>query len=385
MEELVGLTGSDGENCGLFLALADANCPTLSEADRLKCLYLKARCHAGREGEGAKAAALWRAICKDHPDSRWAAESAFWLAERELEQGHFGRARQAYRAMAAKHPNSPRAPVARRWARWLGEVDETSRELGEVLGEAVRRLNHLQGGIAFAFRKRTAGDPKGLEGRFAWQDGRQLYLAFRYGDCGMILANNKDGGWYQALGEGVITRGRKGMELPVPCVEASGPPQNELKVWWGVSTDPEKCSKPSFQISPAAVAHLVSELKGRAHLHRQVRTGPDGRTTILYRLECAEWNDLRPWAVVVEADAGKRLRSVSLHYRDDGGHKSELTVSGIALGERLPEATFAVNVPPGVQIRETEELSTVQIVGNLFRLFGDLVNQLPRGCGTRSH
>src|SRR5262249_15283812 len=89
MEELVELSGAGGENGGLSLALAEANFPTLPEAARLKCLYLKARCHAGREGEGAKAAALWRAICKDHPASRWAADSAFWLAEHELEQRHF--------------------------------------------------------------------------------------------------------------------------------------------------------------------------------------------------------------------------------------------------------------------------------------------------------
>jgi TolA-binding protein len=93
MDELIGLADTAGENAALFLDLAQECDAALTGKDRVKCLYYQARCHAGKNND--RAVALWRRICKEHPQSRSAADATFYLAEYAFLHKRFDEARAA--------------------------------------------------------------------------------------------------------------------------------------------------------------------------------------------------------------------------------------------------------------------------------------------------
>jgi TolA-binding protein len=370
MDELIDLADTGGENAALFLDLAQECDATLTGEDRVKCLYYQARCHAGKSNDSA--VALWRRIRKEHPQSRWAADATFYLAEYAFLHKRFDEARAAYRAFAAQYPDSPRAAVARRWAGWLGRADATCQELEQVAGAVIRRLNEGKGGLAFT----VTDDRKQFEGRVAVQGDDRFYLKIRYGAAGMLLARNKDGDWYHSLQEPFLTRAPAGKgNFTVPRFSAGMDPlSNTFNFSFGGPPRDEGKEQPRCAIDPRVVAPLVAALRSWAHVGRQVRKGPDGRRQVVYLLQVADWS-AEPCTLEVVTDAAQMPRELRMLGRDRQKDHS-LAITEIAIGEPLPEAAFTVAVPPNARVREAADLAGLEILASMFRMVGGVVDEI---------
>jgi TolA-binding protein len=377
MDELVRLGAGEHEQDAVFLDLAEQALPRLKGDDLIKCLYYKARCLPQDRKE--QRLELYRRIVKDYPASPWAAECAFWLAEAQFADKEFDKARAAYLDLAAKYPHSPRAAQARRWAGWLGERDATGKELARVLGGLVRRLADARGGFAFRLQAGDSAQGKKMAVRFAYQgrtnDG---YLSIRFGDTAVLLANNKDGFWYQPVGRPELVKAPR-TTLPRPSLVAkTDPANNQLSFGMGVTSDEKAEAASPFQVSADVAPALTALVQAFGHVRVEKRHAGGGpaRTVIVVQVAAASWDATEPATIEVELGPKDRLAEVRGTWARDGGRTITATIADIVLGDTLPEAAFAVAVPAGVTVRTVEAFNMMELWADGMRLFAMLGQQV---------
>jgi tetratricopeptide (TPR) repeat protein len=379
MDELVRLSVGDAEQNRVFLDLAEQALPTLKGEALIKCLSYQARCLPEERKEQRRA--LHRRIRKEFPTSPWAAESAFWLAEAAFADKEFEQAKAGYLDLAARYPHSPRAAQARRWAGWIDEREATGRELEQLVKGLLARLSAPTGGFAFRFRGEDAGHHKSLAARFAYQSAtNDTFISLRLGELSVLLANNKDGFWYQPAGRAELVKGPP-TKLPRPTVVAQPDLANRhLSFGFGINGDDQAPPASPFQVHPDLAPALVAGLQGLGHVHVEKGKEADKKAGAVVRLELAasSWDATEPTAVEVVVSSGGGLAEVRGSWCNAGGRKLTATVSDIVLGETLPAEVFAVKVPAGITVRPVQMFNVLEVWADAMRLLA-VVGQEVKG------
>jgi TolA-binding protein len=352
MDELIRLDNVGTEACIAFLDMA---AKTWNESDgdaAAKCLYYRAHCHEVLD-EKDEARELYRQIVKEHPLTTWAADSAFWLAEADFNAGRRPEARDALLALAKDYPKAARATQAAEWAAWLGQSDETSKDLERLLADVVARLNAAKG-LAFRLTVAAPGQAPTLEARCAFRDGEHFLLAMRRDQRNFLLAGNAEGAWYRAPDQAFMAHSK--------AVSVQFWPQligednaKDLSFRWNCTSE-DNNGAPLFRLAPTLAHTAVAKLGMLLHLGKEARPGADGRLLTVFRLEAPQWERPEPLVWELVFDERKALRAVRHICRDNQGKPSVWTVSDLALAETLAEERFEVALPKGLLVREVDEI-----------------------------
>ena len=99
---------------------------------------------------------------------------------------------------------------------------------------------------------------------------------------------------------------------------------------------------------------------------------PGDGTTARYRLERARWETNEPDCWEVTLDDAHHLRELRHTCTNRKGEKTVFDVTGIRLGEPIPESEFEVPTA-NVQVREVDNLNPVEVFGHLMQLGGSLL------------
>jgi outer membrane protein assembly factor BamD (BamD/ComL family) len=377
MDELMNLEGVKEEHSNLFLELAEKALPDLEGEDRVKCLYYQACCL--RDDSKERRLALYESIVAEHPGSPWAAEAAFAIAEHHFAEKDFDLARAAYVDMAERYPLSPRAAVARRWARWAAHQEEARAALQEAVTQVLHQICEGAGGYAFRLELPACKDlPRPVQVRFAWQgESQDAYLGVHYGDTGIELANNQDGLWCHLLDQvASVTHVKQRLPLPPARLWAQEDPILHMTTCGlGLTTDRESTAASAAQALPVLTRGLGELVSARDHLHRAVRRDGEGQERVVIVCESAARNDPRPVRVEVELNAAGKPHEVRYYDREDG-HRKMARLTDIVLGEQLPASTFEVHVPAGVEVRTLDQIDPFALFAHAFRMMSVLGNDL---------
>jgi TolA-binding protein len=365
MEKLSRLA-TDGEECKAFLELADHFEPQLDNADRVRCQFFRACCLAWLE-RPREAGQAWRRLLAEHPGAPEAPEAAFWLARHHLGTGDVARARLAYAALARDYPRSPRARDARRWARWLDDHDEAWGELEQVLDKLLQSAQVPD--ASFAFDLRAACGRKQLRARVAYQGREHFLLRLQAGKGGFVLAGNAQGGWYARLRKRVVTRTPGPLYAALPRMAVREDPATG-KLSFSSWARTEGDDGPLMSFPPSLAGRLVTALQGQFHLTRSTH-GP----VTVYRLESPRWEPGAIDVLKVEV-AGQMPGSVSWSVRTPAGEEEVLSLSGLIVGQKLPESAFEVDL--GDDFREVPARPDLpfNVLAEVFRLAGTVVKSL---------
>jgi TolA-binding protein len=377
MEELLHLGGTRDEECRLFLDLAEEHRAGLDGEAQVRCRYYQAHCLDVLKKE-PEALAVYRGIVKDHPDSKWAAESAFWLAEHAFRRKEYDRARQEYLAVAEKYPQSPRAAQARQWADWLDKREALWQEAGAVLGELARRAGSGRPSLALEVRLESDDPGQVVQGRLAYQDARQFYLGLAWGEKNVLLASTRDGAWYRGFDQRQVVKARQRLELPLPNLEVKANDDATLSFLFGWSMSSSRPTEPGplVQMPLSALPIAIAKLQSSVHLSKKVEADGTGGARVVYLVQQPRWDTDRPDTWEITVDEGRMVRQVRWTSFEPDGEKMVWTVSGIALGEPVPETAFEVKLPDSAVVHEVEQLSPLEVIGDLFRLVGALADDV---------
>jgi TolA-binding protein len=366
MADLVELSG-EGEQYHTFFDLADRFAKELSCEERVRCEFLRGLCLARLKRHG-EAVAVWRKVLAERPESAWAPECAFWLAEEYYRRKEIARAADEYRNLLRKYPGSARAALARRWAEALPGYDENWAGLERCLTAACKKLTGEEvpfcAELAF-----TSGDtPPSSRCRVAFQDRSHYLLHVAYRGSEFILLANDEGGRFRAPGDAFVLATPRGAAFPLPRSKLSFDPATGTFSYNFASVDGAR--GPLFEVSPDYVAAQLSEWQVSFHVRRLDRA-LSGERRVVYQLEMAPLRSAESGTCDVEVDARGSVRAVRLGCVEDG-QLLTLALSDIRIGEPLPDGALAGALPPGVEERQVPELNTVEVVGKLCQAYGRL-------------
>jgi TolA-binding protein len=374
MEELVNL-GVEEEGFLAFLELAPKYLPGLTGDDRARCLFYQARSLAGLKREKEASAVLQRVV-QEHPSSAWAAAGAFWLAEQAFLAGEPAKARAAYEAMAARYPTSAYAARARAWAGGTEQLEALWNEFAQVLDEFLGRATRPVGTFALRLRRTSANPLWNFDFHTAIQTGRSGLIDVKWPAGGFRFVTNDAGTWYQPAGQGVLLHARQRIPLFLPRMQIyENPVTRRPSFLWGwplFTPAPENTAL--LTAPPSAAALMFTDSKLGYHPSKQTRMDGAGRRPVTFCLEQARWDGDEPDRLEIDVDAGRKIQEVRLTHRVPGGDKVVWVASDIQVGEPIPDAVFAVPAPPGVAVREVEELDPMQAFGELMKALGILGN-----------
>jgi TolA-binding protein len=363
MADLIGLEAA-GEEAHTFLDLADRFEPGLGDADRLHCEVLRGMCLArlNRDGE---ALAVWRKAFAEDPESPWAPECLFFLAEYYYRHKDVARAAEEYRRLLEKYPGSARAAVVRRWADALQNYDDDWADLERRLTAVGTKLT--AGDLTFSaeFVCANSDDDAPVRARLAYQDRSHYVLEAALRDKEFLLLANDEGGWFRVPGENSVRTTPNGAPFPLPLMRLTFDPFTGKNSYTLASFDGVKGAL--LEISPEYVAATLSELQRSLHVRRLVRKVA-GESRVIFQLEAASPDVSDPGTMELEFDAAEVLRTVRFSSVYAGKLRT-LALVNIHIGESLPPGTFATHLPPGIEKREVASISMIDLLPEFTTIF----------------
>jgi len=375
MDELVHMDNVGKEACIAFIDLAKSGWHEPAGEEAVKCLYYQAHCHEVLD-EKDEARELYRQIVKQHPLTNWAADSAFWLAEMEFEAGHLAEARDAFRALAKDYPKAARLAQAADWAAWLDQIDDTSKELEQLLAKVAARLNAAKGGLAFRLTVATQGQAPTLVARCAFADGERFLLAVHHGPHNFLVAGKADGAWYRASDGTFALHSKAIPALAWPhLIAEDNPDTKELSCHWNWSGADANTAVPFFRLPPTLAHSAVGKLGTMLHIGKAMRPEPDGKQHTVFHLEMAQWEHPEPLVWELEFDDRQALREVRYIGRDSHGQTSVWSVSDLALGETLSAERLAVTLPKSVPVHEVDEIAPAEVWMDGLKMFSAIAEE----------
>ena len=366
VDEIMNL-GTDGEEYPAFLEMAAARLPAVSKSDAPKLLCGMAGCLAALDRR-KEAIDTCRRVVREYPSSPCAAECAFWIAEELFREGNISTARRAYLDVADKYPKSFRAAQARNWAAEVEGSDTAWADVERLLMRLVAQANQPTGGLAFRVVATSKKHGELARCRLAVQDRNHFLLSLSLGTGGFVIANNKDGGWFRALGRDEIKRSDERINPPQLKVHVYiDPVTNEPK--FEFNAGPDSGAPSSIQVDPLLASCGVRALKSVWHVRKTLRKdGGKGNLTI--HLECPNWGGEKADTVDLECDGSAALRAIRIRRGKD--EELGLQVSDITIGRVLPEAAFCLEVPSKLRVQRVSALSSVELLGDMMKVFGEI-------------
>jgi outer membrane protein assembly factor BamD (BamD/ComL family) len=355
MDELINLVGVDGEGYRLYLALLAQHDASLDKEVRGKSLYYQVLSHATLEHEELSVP-LCQQLVKEYPNTTWCVEAAFWLADRHFRRNELDLAKAAYLDLANKYPKSPHAEEARRWAGWIDHTDEAWADVSKATIRLLGRIEHFDGEYGLRIQTHGPDVKQTLDARIAFQDNRHYLLKAAMGDAAFLFANNERGGWYWTKGRDQCTHIPTGMPLPSTVVESFKTPAGLSTFGIRFSDDTTAATKPQLRVDPAVIAEIIEQLKHEVHLGIEKRQGPSGPERI-YSMEYPDWLLSRLSSLVIRMNDMGDILAIRARYPDKKEGYWTWDITDLVLGGKLPPGTFAVEVPPGTRVRESEQMS----------------------------
>ncbi len=377
LDDLLDLNAPDSEHCHAFLALLDRHAAALTADDRVKGQYYRARCLEELK-KPAEAQALYQRLQTEHPASPWAAESGFWLAEKQFHDDR-SKAAAAYRAFAAKYPASARAAVAARWAAALDADEADWKVMKEALTALQQRVSQKQPSLALRLAYRCADPGKAVDARMAFQinDGRsRAYLGVTAQGHQLLFASDKEGTCFGIVERGQVLKAKRAMDVPCPVGEVESRPDGSFNYKFRTAGPAEPTPPAPFTFNGAVAADAVKY--GRSHLHLSHREHKDaaGKPTVVYVLEWPSRASPAPVVLELDLDNGHMVREVRILIPGDKDSSSTWTLADLRLNEPLPDDTFRVAVPPGLAVVEVPEINPLEVMGQGFGFLTALYNNV---------
>jgi outer membrane protein assembly factor BamD (BamD/ComL family) len=368
LEELIDI--DDPDSAQLFLELADKYLGRVKGEQRVKCLFYRAHCLDATE-RGAEALALYHRIEADYPASPYAAEAAFVLAEELFDKGDVKAAKAAYLHVAQAYPHSARAALARQWAAWADEMASSWPGVEEVLAHLILTASGPFPPLTLTVDCQWGDGKKTLHARLAYRDDRHLLLQLAYGPSGFLIANNAQGAWFQAVDQTSILHAKEPVGLPIPGFVVT---LDQVKKSLGVNFacgDQLHGAPPSIQMPTSLASYTAEKLRSAVHLHRL--SGP--KAQVVYRMQTASWRVAEPATFDLVVDGAGMVRELRCTRVNRQGERTACTLSGISVGEQLPDGVFEFKPPAGTPVREVEQVNPMDVLGQLMRLGGSLFEQ----------
>lgn len=367
MNDLLDLA-ANGEEKTLFLDLADRYQKELTKEAQSQCAYLRGHCV-----EGAERIAIFQKICNDQPGSPWAAEAAFFLAEHAFEQGKRTEAQAVYRALAARHSDSPRAQRLAAWGTWIDHHEADDNEIQRLFVDCLKRFDARKGGVAVTLKLEADTLPFPIDARLAYFD-RQVLIRAALGDLGFACGLQRPNlVWYRFLNQPAIQRVEKSA-LPVLTFKVKEFPKDSINFQAGVVMSEDPAAVSDIEIEPAVGAIVARQLTHGKHLHR--RTRPDGGIDFIL-----EWPHRNPTVVRTLtwqfSDQGK-LQEISFRGIDSQGKKTTAVLNELAFGDPIAREEFAMPIQPGVEVRNLQQINQLEILAQVMNLFGPTYQALAK-------
>lgn len=363
MADLVALD-ADGEEALTFLDLADRFEQVLNGDERLQCETLRGRC-LSRLDRGEQAVGVWRKAVAADPESPWAPECLYWLAEHYYRHKELARAAEEYRVLLQKYPGSARAAVVRRWADALPAYDDNWAELEKCLTTLGNKLTAGELTFSAELTYTQSGSELRFSGRVAYQDRSHYVLEAAFLDMEFLLLANDEGGWLRMPGESTVRTTPNRAPFPLPLMKLSFDPFTGKQSFNLAAVSGLK--GPLLELSPDYVAALLSESQGNVHVRRLVRTVA-GESRVVFVLESPSQDSVDPSSLELEVDAAGMLRTIRSSEVYNGAWHI-LALSDIHINEPLPQGTFATRLPKGIATRDVDSISIMDFLPELSRLY----------------
>lgn len=361
MAELANLE-ANGEEAHAFLELAERFEAGLGDDDFLHCRVLRGKCLA-RLHRDEQAVSVWWTTLAEAPRSPWAPECLFWLAEHHYRHKNIARAAEEYRLLLRNYPGSARAAVARRRAEALPSYDDNWAELERLVTAVGVKLAVNQPTFSAKLTCTRRGEEV-FRARLAYQDRSHCLAEAALGDKEFLLLANDEGGWFRLPDEPSVRTTPHGGLFPLPRVQLSFDPATGDHHFSFASVD--GTDGVLFEIAPDYVASALSEIQQDMHLRRLVRT-VSGEKRVVFQLESASSDSVDPNTWEIEVDAAGNIRTISVSGMDRGKLVG-CSLFDIRVGEALPPGTFAAHLPPGIERREVESISMVDLIPTFAKL-----------------
>jgi TolA-binding protein len=364
MDELIELSAPDREHLLLFQELAEKYGKQLPGGDQVKCQFLAARClDAKQEME------VYRAIVKEHPQTAWAAESAFWLAERLFKDKQLPQAQAAYRELAKTYPSSPRAAQASRYADWIDQTEAICAELEKPFARLFGRLDSDRFSLGFNLAGESSKRKKAGQIRFCWQGAEQFLLEVHYGSFDCLLASNARGTWYHVLDNPCYVHAPGHLPLPIPRLALTVDRTTGAWNFTGNFSSESGLTAPDIKIDPAIAPLLARLILSSCHITREVRKNGQGQPQTVFVIQDPAWATEETWVLEGVVGPNGNFETIRLHRGAKGEY---VTVTDIVVCNPLPDSAFEVAVPPGVKIKEVAQIPIFELYGQFMRLLGEL-------------
>lgn len=365
LEELSSLALAEKEPFYLFLDLADKYGQSFQGETQAALLHHRGRCLAELKRQD-EATASFSQVLKDHGTSRWADESAFYLAELSFQQGKILEARNAYRTLMERFPDSVRTIAARDWITWLDQSESTITTVQAILEPLLPALSRTDGSLTLLLKQADGDGKPRREYRVAV--GRENQFLFQLKSASdQVLFANTDNGFVRQIGaQGLVQRVAKPISLR-PRVffafDSDGNCTMNYNVFFG---DQAKGTWPLLSTSPETPAELARLLAKR--LHVGIVACPDDPKQKRLLLQWPQKKGRNLVKCEIDYDSAYRICSARCRYHDENGKSHEWTMTQLRVGEGIPSNAFDYALPEGVTVKELSDFNLMETLSQCMQI-----------------
>jgi TolA-binding protein len=372
LDELARMSGTQGEAPRAFNELYLAWHEQLKgdDAVRFRVQYAQDLCDLDQVDQGKE---IYREIVKAHPQSRWAGEALFWLADETFSAKHFAEAKALYREFASRHPDHPRAESASRWLQGFDGRDKTLRELENALVATFKTWQASHFSLAFRGVYRSAGKDK-FAAEFAARDAKHDRADVSFGDAGMVFVTSAKGTWLWD---------RLGPVRETATAPNFGAPR--LKLGYNRATDQIGfefmfgLEQASIEVDdpPLLAREVLKRLTDGAHVFAEdIPAGAAAKRRVV-----VEWStpaSPRPERLSIDMAASCAIVGANYETFDRDDVKAEIVLAPLTFGGAIPDDQFAPLRPAGVKVVRVESINVLTYITQGLQLGSDVFAALSK-------
>jgi tetratricopeptide (TPR) repeat protein len=312
------------------------------------------------------------ALSRDHPQSSWAGESLFWLANMAHDDDRVGDAQLLLHELVVRQPDHPRADVAKRWADEIDRRDETAAALEQILLATLKQWKDNRFRVWLKARTTTETGKK-ISAELAFLSPHQFRAEMLCNGLGVIFVSNQKGTWLWD-GIGGIRHSKKPIDVGVPKFKAKlDPIGRHFDFHYGFDGNPENAVDLDL---PEDWARYVAEKLTRYQVTIERKLGDTGGRRCI-RFEWANRTGLGLSTVTLIVSKAGCIEAASLRWYTDEGQQCDIVVDRFTLGGDIPEDRFVPCRTDHVPVIEVDEINLVTFLGQAMLSWSDVASSVP--------